>query len=178
MAKSRYDVNERVFWLIYGMARKNIYLDKVMVFFSRGGIYFYWLIMLYLFFTGDLKVKFYLFKTGVVGLIAVYLAKYLGRRYYFPRPFVEKGIKPLYPHAADSSFPSDHITGAVALTMGIWEVAKVAGIIALAYVVFLMISRVYVGHHYLRDVLAGAFLGGIVYYLLHFVFRLLIDIFV
>ncbi|GAV22870.1 phosphatase PAP2 family protein [Carboxydothermus pertinax] len=157
-----------LFFAINRFAGKSLWLDIFMKYVSLGGIYFYWIIMLYLFFTGNLLVKFYLFKTGVVGLIAVFIAKYLGKRYYFPRPFVKHPVKVLYPHKDDSSFPSDHVTGAVTLALGILGVAKVAGLISLGYAVLIAVARIYAGHHYPRDVLGGILLGAIVYYLAEF----------
>lgn len=134
-------------------------LDTLMKSISIGGIYFYWVIMLYLFFTRDFETKIYLFKTGVVGLVAVFIAKMLGKVFYLPRPFVREKFTPLYPHRPDSSFPSDHVTGAFTLSLGILKISWELGVVCLAYAVLLSFSRVYAGHHYWRDIAGGALLG-------------------
>lgn len=46
---------------------------------------------------------------GVLGgLLALALARLAGHLYYDPRPFVTQHVTPLFPHAADNGFPSDH----------------------------------------------------------------------
>lgn len=59
-------------------------------------------------------------KTAVSGALAACLAlaiaQVFAQAFYIPRPFASGFGPPLIPHAADSSFPSDHLTllGAVA----------------------------------------------------------------
>ncbi|MBW4078688.1 MAG: phosphatase PAP2 family protein [Acidobacteria bacterium] len=42
------------------------------------------------------------------GLLALAMARVGAHFYYDTRPFVAHHIKPLFPHAADNGFPSDH----------------------------------------------------------------------
>ncbi len=58
--------------------------------------------------------------------------------------------------SSDPSFPSDHATGAVAIVAAIWlnQRPRRAMLFALP-AVLLMMSRVYVGTHYVSDVLGG-----------------------
>src|SRR5205085_658414 len=51
----------------------------------------------------------------IAGVAAMCLGLLLERALGRPRPFVALGIVPLVPHAADSSFPSDHTLVGVAL---------------------------------------------------------------
>ncbi len=71
----------------------------------------------------------------------------------------------LYRDAPPSSFgfPSGHVLGALAFWGGLWVVyrRRVFGIVCLAVAVLMPISRMYLGVHFLGDVLLGAVLGGL-----------------
>lgn len=55
----------------------------------------------------------------VGGLIALALATIGGHLYYDTRPFVREHVKPLFAHAPDNGFPSDHalLTSFIGFTM-------------------------------------------------------------
>jgi len=78
-----------------------------------------------------------------------------------PRPFVAD------PHAIlllspshDPSFPSDHATFAFGVAVALFLSLRRIGIIALIFAALIAFARVYVGEHYVTDVLAGAVIGG------------------
>lgn len=84
------------------------------------------------------------------------------------RPFKERGEKALVKMWLETpSFPSGHTTLAFALATAIYLSAGVLSLqVALSFVLAIAIaySRLYVGVHYVSDVLAGAILGsGIVW---------------
>lgn len=59
--------------------------------------------------------------------------------------------------SADPSFPSDHATGAIAIVTALWLNQQARR--AILFVIpsaLLMLSRVYVGTHYVSDVIGGA----------------------
>lgn len=59
-----------------------------------------------------------------------------------------------------SSFPSDHAILFVGLAAGILIAWRFAGVLALLYVaVVICFPRIYLGYHYLSDILAGAAIG-------------------
>lgn len=77
----------------------------------------------------------------------------------------------LIARSADWSFPSDHATASMAVTAAflmekIWGRALVLFIMAF----FVCLSRVYVGTHYLTDVLGGAATGVAAAVMVHFVY--------
>jgi undecaprenyl-diphosphatase len=76
-----------------------------------------------------------------------------------PRPFVALGITPLFPHDADSSFPSDHTLVGVALATPL-VVRRIAGRWA-AFILALGIglARVAAAVHWPSDVLVSAALA-------------------
>jgi len=76
-----------------------------------------------------------------------------------PRPFVELGFVPLFPHAPDSSFPSDHTLVGVALVGPmLWRSPKL-GIWLLVWALLVGFARVAAGVHYPTDILGSASLA-------------------
>ncbi|MCA1645380.1 MAG: phosphatase PAP2 family protein [Chloroflexi bacterium] len=76
-----------------------------------------------------------------------------------PRPFVELGLAPLFGHAPDSSFPSDHTLVGVALIGPLlWRAPKV-GIWLLAWALIVGFARVAASIHYPTDVVGSALLA-------------------
>jgi undecaprenyl-diphosphatase len=65
----------------------------------------------------------------------------------------------LIPPSGDPSFPSDHATASFAITTA-FLVHRFRGAVAfLAAAVLISISRIYIGTHYVSDVVGGAFSG-------------------
>ena len=60
------------------------------------------------------------------------------------------------------SMPSDHIASAAITAMGLWEVGVVYGIFGWMNVVGASFAVVYLGEHYVTDVLAGLAIAGVV----------------
>ena len=58
------------------------------------------------------------------GLIALALARIGGHFYYDTRPFVRNHVKPLFPHAPDNGFPSDHALLTSFLAYSFWRYSK------------------------------------------------------
>jgi len=82
----------------------------------------------------------------------------IARLFHRLRPFEIHGFPPLLEHARGKSFPSNHATGALALSVSMLAVPGY-GTVLLVLGVLLCISRVYTGLHYLTDVIAGALNG-------------------
>ncbi len=67
------------------------------------------------------------------------------------------------------SFPSDHAALFFALAAVVWRQSRWLGLLAMLSALFGVLPRVYLGLHYLSDVVAGAALGvGLVFMLGHF----------
>lgn len=101
--------------------------------------------------------------TGVAALIVNYL---ITKVYIEPRPFVEHTVHTLIPHAADASFPSDHTTGALAISIAILFRNKKLGWPLVIFGLLTGFSRIWVGHHYPIDVLGSIIVSLIVGFLL------------
>jgi len=104
-----------------------------------------------------------LLRAALSGLLAVLVNWVFSAAYYRPRPFVARPaeVRLLLPHAPDSSFPSDHVALGAAVTAGAWPVAKRwLNVVFSVWTVLVAVSRVFVGHHYPSDVLAGLVIGS------------------
>ena len=77
------------------------------------------------------------------------------------RPFVAdpRHVHLFFPHATDSSFPSDHSTAAFAIAVAVLLRHRAAGIVVLVAAALVAVGRVAIGVHYPSDVLAGAAIG-------------------
>jgi undecaprenyl-diphosphatase len=99
----------------------------------------------------------------LVGVVTAGLALALGlvleRTLSRPRPFVELGFQPLFPHAADSSFPSDHTLIGVALVGPLLVASRKLGGMLVVWALIVGLARVAAGVHYPSDILGSAVLA-------------------
>lgn len=81
-----------------------------------------------------------------------------------PRPFAlhPELVHNFLQHGFDRSFPSDSITAAFAIAVGVLVYSRRWGRPLLALAVAFAIGRIAVGVHYPSDVLAGAALGTLI----------------
>ena len=75
-----------------------------------------------------------------------------------PRPFTKFSEFSSLGESANSSFPSGHASSS-ATGIRFFEFKKWIYVVWIAVTVFVMFSRVYLGMHYLSDVIAGAIVG-------------------
>jgi len=100
----------------------------------------------------------------ILTFIIVYLIKIgVGRI----RPYEVLAIVPLVNHLSSYSFPSMHAALAFAVLAVLNKVSKLKGF-WIILVLFISFSRVYVGIHYLSDVIMGGLIG---YGVVHFLFK-------
>jgi undecaprenyl-diphosphatase len=91
--------------------------------------------------------------------MAVALGLVLERTLGRPRPFVALGLAPLFPHAADSSFPSDHTLTGVALGGVLAMRMPRVGIWMVAWAMLIGFARVMAAVHYPTDIAGSALLA-------------------
>ena len=89
--------------------------------------------------------------------IALVIAHVAGLLLPETRPFVLLGPPPLFPHAADASFPSDHVSGGMAMLAA--RVGSRTRALTAVIVVAVGIARVVAGVHWLDDIVGAAILG-------------------
>lgn len=103
-------------------------------------------------------------RPGVAALLGLGLTQLachqVGKLALRPRPFVAMHFTPLFPHAANNSFPSTTTAfAAVAAVIGVlaWRRLGLLLVLGTGVVAF---GCVYVGVHYVSDVIVGAALGA------------------
>lgn len=89
------------------------------------------------------------------------IAQLIGLMWDRPRPFMAHHAILLIPHSADGSFPSDHAIVAFAVAVSILMADRKLGLVAVAIAGAMSFARVYVGVHYVSDVVAGAAIGSV-----------------
>jgi membrane-associated phospholipid phosphatase len=102
-------------------------------------------------------------RPGVAALLGLGLAQWgsheVGKLRYQSRPFVVMHFAPLYPHPVNNSFPSSLTAfAAIAGVIGVLAWRRRGLVFVLGTLVVAM-GCVYVGVHYVSDVIVGAALG-------------------
>ncbi len=135
--------------------------DKLMVFGATYLIYFMFLLVLILVFKGKTKER-KAFLLILIGLpVAILLIKFIHLFYFEPRPFVAFHFTPIVAEAADASFPSRHATIAAIIAFSFTFFKSKWAWALLPIMLWVGISRVYVGVHYSWDIAGGFAVAGI-----------------
>lgn len=92
-----------------------------------------------------------------------------------PRPFDTLMFDILIAPPHDFSFPSGHTSAAVSVAVTALFINRKIGIGMLIFAILMAFSRMYLGVHYLTDVLAGAAIGALVSIATVFLMRQWID---
>lgn len=106
----------------------------------------------------QIKIKF-LVATILSGIIALVISRIASKLYFDPRPFVTQHVKPLFPHAADNGFPSDHalLTGTLTAITYFYSKKFAVWMTILTFLVGL--ARVLAKVHSPLDIAAGWVFG-------------------
>jgi membrane-associated phospholipid phosphatase len=159
-AGQRLDVWAFLFFNLRGS--RPVWLDRTMLGFTQlGSGMAAMAIGLVLFLTGDRLVAYELILGTLTLWIMVELVKALVRR---SRPFIRVTEARIVGYrAVGRSFPSGHTSQAffmATLIVSHFHLSAWVGLLLYAMALFVGITRMYVGAHYPRDVLAGAILGS------------------
>lgn len=120
---------------------------------------FLFLTLTYLYWNVDKSLGKYIAYSAITG---INLNGVLKSIFNFPRPIGEEGIRTLRAETATgSSFPSGHTQGSasVLFSLSLWIRKRLFTIASVALVALVALSRLYLGVHYPKDVLAGGILG-------------------
>jgi undecaprenyl-diphosphatase len=105
--------------------------------------------------------RFTLAVQAIVGLALVGAGIWLAASLHTdPRPFVhDPASRPLFAHAADNGFPSDHSAAAGLLTALVFRYRRWIGVLVAAGAVAIAWARVAAHVHHAQDVIAGLGIG-------------------
>jgi undecaprenyl-diphosphatase len=105
--------------------------------------------------------RFRLLGAVLLGLALVVAVRHAIIAFSFvPRPFAADHFQPLYPHPPDSSFPSATTGYFAAIAAAVLPAWRKLGWVFVAITAEVAAGCVYVGVHYVTDVLGGALLGA------------------
>ena len=150
-----------LFQQINQFADKWAWLDNLGIFLAEYSGYFLMLILLSFLFLGNKKkhrimVVEAFFAAILARMVITSIIRFIYPR---PRPFIAHQVNLILEHSAEGSFPSGHTAFFFAISAIVYFFNKKAGI-SFFIISFLMgIARVFVGIHYLGDILAGIFVG-------------------
>lgn len=130
-----------------------------MIFGAEYLIYFLILLMFVLAVKGKIREKKSLILALLAIPIAILLIKLIHLAVSTPRPFVSLDIAPLVEHQADASFPSRHASIAAILSLPYLYFKSKWAPVFLLFMLWVGISRVYVGVHYPADIVGGFAVG-------------------
>lgn len=140
----------------------NDFLDWLNLAFTQlGGEIFFLAVAMVLFWCVDKKFGFKTINVYLIGCIAMSGMKNIVRR---PRPFENGNVRSIGAKESGYSFPSGHSHSAVNLSaQAALKTRKISVIVYGAVLTaVVMFTRLYLGQHYITDVIAGCALGIIV----------------
>jgi len=113
------------------------------------------------------KIKMFVF--GVITAVVAFALTRLGGAIYFdPRPFVDSAVTPIYPHAANNGFPSDHTALAFTAAATVFYMNKKFGLVLLFLASLVGASRVLGYIHSFTDILGSIVFVAIAYGLAYY----------
>ncbi|HGH7182863.1 undecaprenyl-diphosphatase [Bacillus luti] len=156
-------MNYTVFQWFNHFAGSSKLLDTLMIAITNSAVYVAILFMLILWFNNGkkenaIRKQYTVLYTTLSVVIALLVNVFIHAVYYHPRPFISHQVHQLVPHAADSSFVSDHSVLVFSIAFIFILRGERLKYIALIWAVLVGISRMYVGVHYPLDILGAAFL--------------------
>lgn len=163
------NIDLNIFKLINNLADRNPVLDQFFILLTDFSPFIIALAFVWIWFfkKGDKRTnqKIVVFAV-LVAVLAVGINYFINMLYFRPRPFVDGAFTLLIDKEADSpSFPSNHATGAFAVAIAILAKDRKLGWGLMVLAILIAISRIFVGVHYPTDVLAGAAIAFIAFFI-------------
>ncbi len=151
--------NLSLFLFVFGANSQSEFLDFVMIFGAEYVIYLTLILIFAVAFRGRVSER----KALILALfslpILVIIIKVIHLFFYESRPFINLNISPLIPHTDDASFPSRHTTIMSAIAFAYVYLKSKWSPLFLILLLWVGISRIYVGVHYPLDIIGGVLVG-------------------
>ncbi len=121
--------------------------------------FIYPVVLIYLFFNNQQLFLPTLIKPMFAFIFVSVFRKVINR----PRPYEIMDIDPLKRHKSGESFPSRHAMSAMIISLMCLDVHMTLGIGCLIVAIFICLSRILTGAHFISDVLASVVIAIIIY---------------
>lgn len=161
------ELNEVLFLLLNAPEQPNAILLTVAKILAEPVIWVIPLSLLGGWLLGSGGTRKLMLQATVSGLAGLLIAQAIGLLWQHPRPFAMGLGHQFIAHAADSSFPSDHLTllWGVAFSFLMHQRARLAGTVLALLGVLVAWARIYLGVHFPLDMLGAALVAGLSSYL-------------
>jgi len=135
---------------------------EVLIYLLAAGLAVSWL-------RGGSDTRQALIHAGLAATAALLINQLIGLAWYHPRPF-EIGLGHTFAtHSPETSFPSDHATVFISITLALlrWPKLRAWGALLIPVSLLVAWSRVWLGVHYPLDMLGSLMVAGMVMVTLH-----------
>lgn len=155
--------NESLFFLLNASSQPSAFVMLVAKFFADYAIWLVPLVLVVGWLRGNSHLRKLMLEAAGSGLAGLLLAQVIGLVWQHPRPFMMGLGRTLIPHAADSSFPSDHLTllWAVAFSFLIHQKSRSVGAVLALLGIPMAWARIYLGVHFPLDMAGAVIVAGI-----------------
>ncbi len=156
-------MKQTAYQLIHDLVNDHSILRQAVIACTRilpGIVYVsYPVILLYLLFSHNPN----LLRTVIVPAVGFIVVTALRASINAPRPYEVMNIPPIsHKETKGKSFPSRHAACAAVIAITILHVLPIFGILLCIIALLIGLSRILAGVHFLRDILAGLLLGGLI----------------
>lgn len=151
------ELNLQLFALINAPDKPLSLVVDTAVFAASYAIYVLPLLLAGIWLWGETSKRGGLATTFIAAEIALGFNQVIGMIWFHPRPFMVPVGNTLIEHAADSSFPSDHVTFMMAVAIGLWWLAggRLAAVLSALLAILVAWSRIFIGVHFPFDMAGG-----------------------
>jgi len=158
-----------IFNKIYGLIGNSICFDSLAIFFAKDFIWFLIILSFFaflLFWRKQRLSKIFFLGSGtfILSYILLLLIQFI---YFRPRPFVVLKIDPMIEISSlNPSFPSFHALVSFVFALIVYGFNKKIGSLFIFFAVLISLARILVGVHWFSDVLFGAIISILSFYLI------------
>ena len=161
------ELNETLFLLLNAPENPNANLLLIAKFLAEQMIWLAPFTLVVGWLLGNEKLRKLMLEATASGLAGLLMAQLIGWLWAHPRPFAMGLGHQLIAHAADASFPSDHLTlmWSISFSFLLHQRPRMAGVVLGVLGLPMAWARIYLGVHFPMDMVGAALVAGLCAYL-------------